>query len=296
MIGPAAAVANAIEHDRDRDQREAATPRRARRARCAASSPSSSARSGRSSSSADGHQHASAASRARSSPRAGLADRADEPRHRLAGVVDVRLGDEVADDREHELRDADPDQDEAVAGDAVAPRQQVDQAAQLTSAPTSAASEMPALPTSNRMIEPTREQARARRDADEVRRGERVAEQPLEDDPGRCRGRGRRARPVRAVGSRSSRTTKSTDGSVREVERRRRPRPTDRRRSCRPSSSRRTGQRDDRARAADDDERAAAPSRRDATRRRGRRQTAAADARRVAASQLRERRGSGRGR
>ena len=217
-IGPAISATNS---DRARRRRwrtrparsrraisaEPAKPRPARRAPCAASSPSSSARSGRSQEQRRPARSTASADEQRAQlARAGLAHRADEPGHRLARVVDVGLGDDVADDREHELRDADPDQDEAVAGDAVAPGQQVDEHGADERADERAPARCPALPTSNRTIAADREQARARRDADEVRRGERVGEQLLEHEPGHAEGepdrRGRSAPSAAAARAR----------------------------------------------------------------------------------------------
>ena len=117
------------EHDRHGDQPEPGPSPRAHRARPAASSPSSSARSGRPSSQAIGRVTATATSERRDLGRLGEPDRADQPGHRLAGVVDLGARQEIADERQHELRDADADEDEAVADDPVPPRQNVDEGA-----------------------------------------------------------------------------------------------------------------------------------------------------------------------
>ena len=126
--------------------------------------------------------------------RTGLAHRADEPGHGLPRLVELGVRDDVADDRDHELRQPDADQDEPVARDAVAPGQQIDQQRTDQRAREGRGGDHRAA-RAEQDDRGHREQARARRDAHEVRRRERVAEQLLEQHPRDARARTRRPAP-----------------------------------------------------------------------------------------------------
>ena len=146
--------------------------------------------------------------------------------------------DDVADDREHELRDADPDQDEAVAGDAVAPGEHVDQRrAERARRRARPARCRRCRRRTGRSRRPRTGSRPTRRRRSRARRAG-CASSCLEDEPGDAERqpdgqRGRRRRQPQVAHDEVDRRV------VAQVQGRRDHVPRRRARSCRPSSSRR---------------------------------------------------------